>query len=85
MALKYRRGRWPEIAAIVTDPGGQIAAEGMLTLPISLEHARAAGMLDWDHQDPFDRMLAAQAIVEGAVLVTVDRVFADLPLATLWD
>jgi len=69
MALKYRRGRWPEIAPIVADPGGQIAAEGMIILPISLEHARAAGLLDWEHHDPFDRMLAAQAIVEGTVLV----------------
>ena len=33
----------------------------------------------------FDRMLAAQAIDEGAVLVTADRAFAALPLVTLWD
>ena len=85
MALKYRRGRWPEIAAVVADPGGKIAGEGMITLPIILEHARAAGLLDWHHRDPFDRMLAAQAIAEGAVLVTGDRVFADLPIATVWD
>jgi len=85
MALRYGRGRWPEIAAIVADPAGKIAGEGMITLPITLQHARAAGLLDWRHRDPFDRMLAAQAIAEGAVLVTADRVFADLPLATLWD
>jgi PIN domain nuclease of toxin-antitoxin system len=85
MALKHRRGRWPEIAAVVADPAGQIAAEGMTPLAISLGHARAAGLLDWDHRDPFDRMLAAQAMVEGALLVTIDRVFADLPLATMWD
>ena len=85
MSLKHRRGRWPEVAAVVADPVGQIAAEGMTPLTITIEHARAAGLLDWDHRDPFDRMLAAQEIVEGALLVTVDPLFANLPLATLWD
>jgi PIN domain nuclease of toxin-antitoxin system len=89
MALKHRRGRWPEVAVIVADPGAQIAAEGMTPMTITLEHARAAGLLDWSHRDPFDRMLAAQAIVEGALLVTADRVFASLPrslpLVTLWE
>jgi PIN domain nuclease of toxin-antitoxin system len=85
MTLKHRRGRWPEIAAIVADPGRHIAAEDMTPMTITLAHAHTAGLLDWAHGDPFDRMLAAQAIVEGALLVTADRVFASLPLATLWD
>nr|WP_147305325.1 PIN domain-containing protein [Subtercola boreus] len=34
--------------------------------------------LDRAHRDPFDRMLAAQAIVENAVLVTADRALAEL-------
>ena len=88
MALKHRRGRWPEIEVVVADPAAQIAAEGMKPLPIVLEHARLAGLLDWVHRDPFDRMLAAQAIAEGAILVTADPVFATFPtahsLATLW-
>jgi PIN domain nuclease of toxin-antitoxin system len=89
MALKHRRGRWTEIEAVVADPDGQIAAEGMTPLSITFEHARTAGLLEWPHGDPFDRMLAAQAIVERALLVTADRMFAILPphlsLATLWD
>ena len=36
-------------------------------------------LLDCPHRDPFDRMLAAQAVTEGATLVTADRVFAGLP------
>ena len=88
MALKHRRGQWSEIAAVVADPAGQIGAEVMTPLPISLEHARTAGLLEWSHGDPFDRMLAAQAIVEKAVLITADRAFATIPsglaLATLW-
>ena len=62
---------------------------GMTALPVTLDHGRAAGLLDWRHRDPFDRILAAQAIAEDVVLVTADRAFADLaertPLATLWE
>jgi PIN domain nuclease of toxin-antitoxin system len=45
----------------------------------------AAGQLDWDHKDPFDRILAAQAMVEGLTLVTADEdLQAFGPVATLW-
>ncbi|WP_235564291.1 PIN domain-containing protein [Arthrobacter sp. Soil762] len=45
----------------------------------------AAGQLDWDHKDPFDRILAAQAMVEGLTLVTADEdLHAFEPVTTLW-
>lgn len=47
------------------------------TLPITADHAEAAGRLAPHHADPFDRMLIAQAEAEGLTLVTVDRRFAD--------
>jgi PIN domain nuclease of toxin-antitoxin system len=41
--------------------------------------------MDWAHKDPFDRILAAQAISEGMTLITCDKVFSDAPgLVTLW-
>ena len=88
MAQKHRRGRWPEVAAIVADPANWLTAAQMIALPISLTHATLAGTLDWPHRDSFDRMLAAQAILEGALLVTADRVFESMPppagLRTVW-
>ena len=42
-------------------------------LPITAEHALAAGDLPRHHEDPFDRMLIAQAVVEGLSIVTHDR------------
>ena len=42
-------------------------------LPIDTPAAVAAGRLDWEHRDPFDRMLAAQAAIGGFSLLTVDR------------
>lgn len=42
-------------------------------LPLSVGHMRAAGELAWGHRDPFDRMLVAQARLDGLVLVTKDE------------
>jgi PIN domain nuclease of toxin-antitoxin system len=41
-------------------------------LPITAEHAHATGKIPYHHRDPFDRMLVAQAKVEGLTLVTRD-------------
>jgi PIN domain nuclease of toxin-antitoxin system len=50
-----------------------IEADGFLPLGISVEHAEHAGSLPQLHRDPFDRLLVAQAQLEGLVLVTVDE------------
>lgn len=41
-------------------------------LPIGARDARLASSLDWDHRDPFDRMLVAQALEHGLTIVTGD-------------
>ena len=46
---------------------------GMRVLPITAEHALAAGDLPRHHDDPFDRMLVAQAAAEGLSIITHDR------------
>ena len=58
-------------------------ADGFATLPMTAEHAMAAGRLPSHHADPFDRMLIAQARAEGLTLVSVDRHFADYDVALL--
>ena len=53
--------------------GKSIAKYGFLSIPITVEHAECAGGLPQLHRDPFDRLLVAQAQLEGLVLVTVDE------------
>ena len=55
---------------------------GFEPLPISLAHAASVGNLPPHHRDPFDRMLVAQAALEGLTIVTRDPAFAayEVPL-----
>ena len=57
------------------DLEAQLIAGGFLLLPISVGHAVAAGALPRHHDDPFDRMLIAQARAEQLTLVTSDTRF----------
>jgi PIN domain nuclease of toxin-antitoxin system len=84
LATKSRIGKWPGAADIVVDLERDLDSRGMEALPITLTHARLAGLLPGAHRDPFDRMLAAQARTEDLTLVTADRVFADFGVRTLW-
>jgi len=45
---------------------------GFDPMPVTAEHAEAVERLPWHHRDPFDRLLVAQALVEGCSLVTAD-------------
>ena len=51
-------------------------------LPITWEHARTVAALPPIHRDPFDRILAAQALIEDLTLVTADRDLARYPVRT---
>ncbi|HUE76909.1 MAG TPA: type II toxin-antitoxin system VapC family toxin [Longimicrobiales bacterium] len=69
MAIKASLGR------IETDRRlGEVAIQsGFEELPIRISHAEAVETLPPHHRDPFDRILVAQASVEGLVLVTRDQ------------
>lgn len=60
----------------------EIEIEGFLELPVRGRHALDAGRLPRHHDDPFDRMLVAQARAEDLVLVTADRALSeyDVPI-----
>ena len=60
-----------------------IEAHGFHPLPIDIRHAEWAGALQPIHSDPFDRMLIAQAQLEGLTLLTVDQQILRYPVARL--
>jgi PIN domain nuclease of toxin-antitoxin system len=84
MATKIRLGKWPGGAAIADDLDKTVHEHDLQALPITMAHARLAGSLPSPHRDPFDRILAAQSELEGAVLATADPAFRDFNVAVLW-
>ena len=61
-----------------------VATDDFTPLPVTLAHAERLSRLPAHHADPFDRMLVAQALVEGAMLVTSDRVLAAYGVPVVW-
>jgi PIN domain nuclease of toxin-antitoxin system len=55
----------------------QVRARDFAALPTSISHAMKAGELPQHHDDPFDRMLIAQAQLEQMTVVTRDKRFGD--------
>jgi PIN domain nuclease of toxin-antitoxin system len=72
ISTKHRIGKLPGAESAVREFNQLISADGFSHLAISCQHALKAGGFDIAHRDPFDRMLAAQSIIEGATLVTDD-------------
>jgi PIN domain nuclease of toxin-antitoxin system len=83
MVIKAQLGKLAlrlPLAGIVT----QQQANGLQVLPVTLAHTLAVERLPAIHKDPFDRMLIAQANVEGAELVSADRVVRQYPVRVFW-
>jgi PIN domain nuclease of toxin-antitoxin system len=57
---------------------------GVIPLPITIEHAEAAGALPLHHRDPFDRMLIAQARIEAAAIVSADPALRAYDVRVEW-
>jgi PIN domain nuclease of toxin-antitoxin system len=61
-----------------------IADYAFLPLPIRMEHGDAVRLLPLHHRDPFDRVLVAQARLEGLTLVSRDAALAAYGVPVVW-
>jgi PIN domain nuclease of toxin-antitoxin system len=84
IATKDRLGKLPEAKEAAPRFMELVAADGFRHLVLNCEHGLRAGGYPNSHGDPFDRMLAAQAEIEGLTLVTRDPVFREFPVKVLW-
>ncbi len=84
IATKHRLGRLPGADSVVQGYKKHLGTLRATELPITSDHALLAGVLPERHRDPFDRMLAAQAIVEGIPLITRDPVFKPFQVQLVW-
>jgi PIN domain nuclease of toxin-antitoxin system len=63
---------------------GGAAAHVRTGLDVALSHALRAGALPEIHADPFDRLLVAQAQLEGLPILTADPAIAPYEVETIW-
>src|SRR5262245_39143538 len=83
MVIKAQLGRLA-LRLPLADIVAQQQADGLQVLPVALAHALAVEGLPTIHKDPFNRLLIAQANVEGAELVSADPVVRQYPVRVLW-
>lgn len=84
IATKFSKGRLPTASLILPDFLGIVNQEGFLELPINSTHMVRSAMLPGEHRDPFDRILAAQAIIENMALISIDEKIPSLGILTRW-
>lgn len=61
-----------------------IGVDDLTELPVTVRHGEDLARLPLHHTDPFDRILIAQARVEGATIVTHDRSFEPYGVPVIW-
>lgn len=84
IATKHRLGKLRQAAHLVEHFDQAVNSLQASELPIVRSHALKAGAWQLEHRDPFDRMLAAQAWLEGLPLLTADPVFEAFPIEVIW-
>lgn len=85
LATKHRIGKLPEAGPLVAyGLLAALAAQAIAVLPITGPDAERAGSHPAAHRDPFDRMIAAQAILRGLSVVSSDPQLAVLGAARIW-
>ena len=84
VTTKHRLGKLPEAEILAQDFDGERRQEGFLALDVTIAHAALAGKLPGAHRDPFDRLLIAQALVEGLTLVSNEALFDGFGVQRLW-
>jgi len=80
VAIKRRLGKLDAPADLLE----QLERAGVELLPITARHADRVGTLPMHHRDPFDRLLVAQAEVDGLAIVSADGELADYGVEVLW-
>jgi len=84
IAQKTRLGKWPEMDELVHDLEAGAVATGLEIVPLMASLSLKVAYLDWDHRDPFDRIIAATALSEGVPCVSPDRAFDAIGVERVW-
>ena len=84
IATKVRKGKWPEAARLEADFVKFMTIAGFEILPISAEDAIRAARFTGPHKDPFDRIIAAQALALDIPVIGVDPDLDNFGVRRIW-
>ena len=84
IAIKYRLGKLPLPESPAQFILSRLSRDGIISLPIEHGHTVLVADLPDFHNDPFDRLLIAQALSEGMTLVSADKCMAKYDVPILW-
>ncbi len=84
LAIKHSLGKLTLEGPFESFVAEHLSKNGFGLLPIEFRHLVRLTALPFHHRDPFDRLLAAQAIEEQLVLVSADLAFDDYPVVRRW-
>ena len=79
LGTKVRLGELDSAAELARTWRPSIRRLGAVEIDLTHAHATRAAELSWDHRDPFDRLLVAQAQVDSLTIVTADRALMQAP------
>jgi PIN domain nuclease of toxin-antitoxin system len=84
IAIKAKLGKFELPEALGSYVRSRMAVQGIRSLPVTRDHSLGVCDLPLLHQDPFDRLIIAQALAEDMVILTSDRVFKSYPAELVW-
>ena len=84
IATKNRLGKLPGMESYLDSFESRLAVAGFIGMVMTIQHGILAGRLEGDHKDPFDRYLAAQALLENLTLLSNDKALDAFGVRRLW-
>ena len=84
IATKVRLGKLKEAEELEADFVTLISEAGFKLISISTEHALRAGRLRGNHRDPWDRMIAAQALALDIPVISNDKDLEEFGVRRIW-
>ena len=75
ISQQVRLGKWPEMVPFVRRLDALLLEQGGMPATFTPEICLRAGLMDWDHRDPFDRLILATAQLMNVSLISADTVF----------
>ncbi|HKY20142.1 MAG TPA: type II toxin-antitoxin system VapC family toxin [Vicinamibacterales bacterium] len=84
MAIKVSIGKLELDGTVERFVPQHLSANGFQELPVAIRHAARLSRLPFHHRDPFDRLLACQALDEKLAIVSADPIFRRYGVKRIW-